>query len=320
MAFEPGRSTSPQPVFTGTPANVVAAPLSERARGKLRALQEHVLTLHRAMPDASERQEARAALHDAKQRLMRLTAPPAAGGFALDDGDVRVVQQAAAVDELAEAMEHLEARYGAYGDKWVACKRAQQNVEDWLRLLPRGVRLLDYDGPIAAGDLAQLMARRHELKNRLAAIEAAPYPSALCKERMRKQIETLAVAGKPNVGNLTRFGAEIIFPRERVEARVFNAEQPGAIAFGENTAALATMAWALKPALVAALDRAIDAEADDRKALSPEDRERQAAEAEAALLDLDRAIAAQLSPADYEDQRFAELHPAATLAVELVQR
>jgi hypothetical protein len=84
---------------------------------------------------------------------------------------------------------------------------------------------------------------------------------------------------------------------------------------------LAVFCWLHRDQLVAALDREIDAEADDKAALSHEARERQAAEVQGDPLDIERQEATLmfLGWADgLPIQPRPELAPVAVLNVRLV--
>ena len=74
--------------------------------------------------------------------------------------------------------------------------------------------------------------------------------------------------GAPVVSDLIEHDRQIVWPTQRVQSSVYNAE-PGAIAFAE-VPDIALVAWLHKEALIVALDREIASEADDKSALSRE--------------------------------------------------
>jgi hypothetical protein len=93
------------------------------------------------------------------------------------------------------------------------------------------------------------------------------------------------------------------------------------LAFSEQLHALALFAWVFKDALIAAIDREIDAEADDAASLSHEERQRREAEAMGDLLDIERQEAALVWRAQSEGlpvEHRADISPLALLGVRLV--
>jgi len=70
----------------------------------------------------------------------------------------------------------------------------------------------------------------------------------------------------------------------RVRAEVLGTGTERSLAFHETVDVTALIAWLHKPALIAALDRQIDGEADDPASLSHEDRQRRESEALSDLL------------------------------------
>ena len=75
MAFEPGRPTEPQPLFTSAPAS--SAGLPKGVLDDLETLSEHVDALHPQVPLFEERHTLNTARGDAQRRLDRLLAHPA---------------------------------------------------------------------------------------------------------------------------------------------------------------------------------------------------------------------------------------------------
>jgi hypothetical protein len=116
-----------------------------------------------------------------------------------------------------------------------------------------------------------------ELRADLHRIASQPYPSSWAKERMRAEVEAQAMQGEPDCTALLEHGLEIKWPVRRVEVTVFNA-QPGAVGYAEIPDMLAIEAWRNKEAIIKQLTALIDAESDDKAALSQADRELRTAE------------------------------------------
>ena len=110
--------------------------------------------------------------------------------------------------------------------------------------------------------------------------------SAYCKQRMREQIEALATQGAPDVTMLIEHDGKIEFQTQRLTSE--NHVERRSLAFAEVPDAVALVAWLHKDALIAALDREIASEADDKAALSHEARQKAEAEVMGDLLAVER--------------------------------
>ena len=120
--------------------------------------------------------------------------------------------------------------------------------------------------------ISRLQRRGRELRSELHKIESAPYLSSFAKQQMRAQIEALAMQGAPSVSDLIEHGRKIEFAMQRLQASVYGHEAP-TFASTKVPDVLALTCWLHRDALIAALDREIDTEADDAAALSHVDRE-----------------------------------------------
>ena len=87
--------------------------------------------------------------------------------------------------------------------------------------------------------------------------------------------------------DLIASGRPVEFPVQRLQSDVVASKTP-ALAFAEVGDGIALLAWTFKDALFAALDREIDARADDKHALTPEARAKAEAEVMADLLSVER--------------------------------
>jgi hypothetical protein len=172
-----------------------------------------------------------------------------------------------------------------------------QTVEEYLRHgRPDGTALEDHSVPepkLLKGEtglldaIERLRRRGRELKADLHRIQSAAYPSSYAKQRMREQVEALAMQGTPLVSNLLEHDRPISWPTQMLRSAVANTETPS-IAFAEIHGVLPTLAWLHKDALIARLDAEIDAESDDAAALTHEARQQQEAEVMGDLLAVER--------------------------------
>jgi len=328
-------TAEPEPFSLGMPVQptfdlIEVLPVS--AAGRLRALRQRASDAHALVPGFEEQSEANTARLLAEQRLKRLTDPAHSGGFALAETDARVTAQRRTVDKLTDDAKRLSERSELRAKAWREAGAALQNAESWLREgKPHGVVLEDFEGPepkLLRGESGLLDAienrrrRVRELRADLHRIESAPYPSTYCKQQARAQIERLAQRGEVSVGLLVEHDREIIWPTVRLQSTVYGA--PGAVAFAEGVPdTLALLAFLLKPTLIAALDRLIDQEADDKSALDGPERERRTAEVEADLLDIERQEASLCWSAMEKNlpcEFRGDINPVALLGLRLIAR
>jgi hypothetical protein len=213
--------------------------------------------------------------------------------------------------------------------QWTAASQAKTAVEDYLRHgVPGNCKLeaaAEVEPKLNKGEtvtdaIERLRRRGRELKAAIHTIRSSCFPSGYCKQRAREQVEQLSQRGAISVSRLVEFDGDIEFPSLQQRAMVHNATA-GAVAFHETVDVVALMAFLHKPTLIAALDREIDAEADDKAALTHEQRQEREAVALADLLDIERQEASltwsaieQGLPIEFR----ADCDPRALLGVQLV--
>jgi hypothetical protein len=156
-----------------------------------------------------------------------------------------------------------------------------------------------------------------ELKADLKQIELAPWPSKLTKARAREQLAELAKRGRPDVFALVERFDAIAWPTLPPRT-IFTADGKGSVVLPETLDASALMAWALGPALVAAVEREIDELSDDDKALTAEMRKQRAEEISAEILAVEREEEALVEMAEAQQlpiTRRTDADPRAVLGV-----
>jgi hypothetical protein len=166
--------------------------------------------------------------------------------------------------------------------------------------------------------IQRLRRRGRELKADLSRIQSAPYPSSYAKQKMRTQIEALAMP--PSVAELIEHDRQIVWPTQRLQSSVYNTNSP-ALAFAEVEAAVPLLIWLHKDAMIAALDREIATEADDGAALTHEARQQQEAEVMGDLLATERDESALVRTAQAQNlpvEHRNDCAPAAILQVRLL--
>jgi Putative transposase len=210
---------------------------------------------------------------------------------------------------IASDQDSITFRYKDYrADGRARFKRMTLATDEFIRrflihVLPKGIR---HYGLLARPSCAGNIARARELRADLHRVQSAPYPSSHAKARMREEIEQLARRGAVDVSALVEH----------------DGDSAQALAFGEVVDTVGLFAWLCKDALIAKLDREIEAETDDKASLSPEARQKAAAEVEADLLYIERQTVelvwvaqSQNLPAEHSD-----LSPQSVLGVRLISR
>ena len=317
MEARPGLTPAPletnfaaQTPFDGTPQINVhdfdpVDILPAAAQEKVFLLRRRNDETHRLIPDFSQLQDLNIESEKGRQKLKRLTDPAASGGFGLGDADNRVITATKAVAKAtAEARRVAELRE-IRSAQWQAASRTLRNVEDFLRHLPGGTRLeaVEVEPPKLLKsenitDAIERIGRRgRQLSADLHSVRSAPFPSAHAKQRMREMIGILAGRCEPNVAGLVERGdvkIEQLFPKALARADVHNAgpKAAGCAAYFELVDPVGLIAWLFGDALIAALDREIDSEADDKAALDGPERARREAAILSDHLANDRDLAA----------------------------
>ena len=305
------------------------AQLPNGAADKLRALRQRFDDSHSLVPEFEQIREASAAKQHAEHALERLTAHRSVGGFELDDEDGRVIGARKTRDKATADFRRLQELQTARSQAWQAASAALQSVESWLRDgRPPGTTLRDYEGEAPSLNKGESLLdaieprrrRCRELRADRARISAAPYPSSYCKQRAREQIEILAARGAVIVSNLVEHDGPIEFPTQVLRVPVSGAA-PGAVGSVEVIDTLGLFAAVFRDALIERLDAEIDAEADDKSALSHADRQKREAEVLSDLLDIERQEASLVWSAQAQGlpcEHRAECSPEAILSLRLV--
>jgi hypothetical protein len=261
--------------------------------------------------------------------LRRLTDHRGAGGFNLPETDRRVILAQQALTKAIEDQRRLQERSEARAAAQQAALRVKAGCEDFLSYgLPGGTVLeaVEIEPPAllkneAVLDAAERLRRRgRELRADIARLSAAPFPSSYAKQRMREQIETLAQRGEPSVSRLVELDGPVEFQTTRLTSEV-HAERR-LLAFTAVEAAIPTLAWLHKDALIKRLDELIDAEADDGAAISHADREILISETQMDLLSVEREESFFVWQAQSENlpiERRADCDQRAILQIQLLQ-
>ncbi|MHC2623029.1 hypothetical protein ACVIW2_005061 [Bradyrhizobium huanghuaihaiense] len=266
-----------------------ASPHSHRVLEKHLSIRDRRDDFRAASNRVSEElREAQALLDTAVARKRKLlsdshhmgTVDEKHSGFLQADRQIREVT--ATIARLSERHNHLSAASQSVGRLFRRC-------DDYLKANYFDLKLFDGDVPQirngeSALDAHERTARRvRSLREDRKEILAAPYPSVVTKKLAREQLALRAEAAKPDVAELVTCCDKIEFPF--VEASISNFAATSIVKANDPVGLLA---WMFPKEFAAALDREIDAESDDSKALSNEQRITKLAEIDGDILTAER--------------------------------
>lgn len=309
--FQPATPSDFGPIiFRGdrTPDDAVAL-LPDAAATKAIAIEQRAADLFAAVPTFEEVQEVRLEVIGYKNRISDLTRHRSEGGFEQDPSAPQVLSETRKLEraeELARRTELKEVRMV----RSTAAGQLRQSVNDWvLRGVP-GDCTLDVveDQPLselltkADGGRIEAAVERCRLKLREGAadlhrVHSSPWPSSVTKAAAKGLIDRLADQGQPNLDAAIEHGMDIVFATTRLQSLVYNA-RPGAVAYAEVPDVLGLLAWLFRDQLLAKINAGFDEIADDKSALSQQQREEAEAQIGADMLAAERAECALIWHAD----------------------
>ena len=262
-------------------------------------LRQRAADAHAVIPEFEQIREASMAKVEAANALRRLVSHAQDGGFGLKDDDRRVIAANKHLDKMTADFKRLtelqEVRTAAWQTASQALAAARTGCATACPAAASSKRSRSSRRSCSRArtviDAIETHRRRgRELRADLHRIESAPFPSSYAKQRMREQIETRAMQAAPSVARLVELDGPVDFATTRITSEV-HAERRS-LAFSEAADVIGLVAWLHRDALIAALDREIASEADDKAALSHEARQQREAETMADLLSVEREEAA----------------------------
>jgi hypothetical protein len=313
----------------GPPQHDVIERLPEERKDLFRKICQHVDDACALSVPFETVREASMEKVGAENELKRRTSHPQDGGFGLKPDDRSVISATKDVEKATANLRRVQQLQAERAAAQQAALRVKAACEDWLRYgVPANCQIeaIEVEPPKLAknepGLLDAIENRRRrwrELRANLHRIASAPFPSSHAKAKMRQQIEALAMQGAPSVSRLVELDGPVEFQNHRLSSEVHGERR--SLAFTEVPDAVALVAWLHKDALIAALDREIASEADDKSALSHEARQTAEAETMGDLLDIERQEAALVWQAQAQGlpiEHRADISPLALLGVRLV--
>ncbi|MER8745847.1 hypothetical protein NKH54_22585 [Mesorhizobium sp. M1004] len=146
---------------------------------------------------------------------------------------------------------------------------------------------------------ASVEAARAEIDQIKAALDAAyvaPHPSSVVKAKIRHEIDSLANRGTPSLRAALAHGESVHWKHAPANVKLTEDLATSRVAV-TSPDALGLIAWAFRDKLISLLDAEIDAFADDKAALSDEQRDTMIAKLSADLLAAERAEVALVTSA-----------------------
>lgn len=203
--------------------------LPERAAERLRQLRERSSERADAMIPHAELQEAIAERTRAEEHLRRLQAHPQDFGFNLPPEHASCVAAEKEITRTTANARRLTERSERLAAAWRAAAQPLATAENWLKNGRPGSTTLEdakevepqlHKNETIIDGVERLRRRCRELRADLHRIASAPYLSGYCKQRMRAQIEALAMQGAPTVAALVEHDGDLIWPMTRLRSEV----------------------------------------------------------------------------------------------------
>ncbi|WFU44114.1 hypothetical protein QA640_17675 [Bradyrhizobium sp. CB82] len=205
----------------------------------------------------------------------------------------QLARQQADIDRSEKVRHELVARVEKLGPIWNAAHRLSEQLERYVRAnAPIGIRMYEggapqlRNGETALAGIERAARRTRSLRADRQEVLAAPFPSAMAKDFAWRQMQARVEAAKPDVTNLVDRLEPIYFPKNRACLE----QQGSSDVFAVDVVGL--LAWIFPTELRAAIEREIDATADDAIALSPAQRLEKLKEIDGDILASEREEAA----------------------------
>jgi hypothetical protein len=151
-------------------------------------------------------------------------------------------------------------------------------------------------------------------------VRSSAWPSSLKKEEAEAWVKQRAEAATPNFDNMIEHNTPLAFPMVMSSSLVRGIDTP-ALAFSETVDALGVMCWLFKEQMLAKINAGLDEVADDKAALSQQQREEMEAQISSDMLAIERAECALIWHAEANGEVIdfrSDTSPMAVLGVRLV--
>lgn len=164
-----------------------------------------------------------------------------------------------------------------------------QSIDDYLKMAQRKGPLTAFTGEVVVpkGDPSKVLSKTREAIAELKAdrhkVRSSSYPSSVAKAHVKSIIDEMADRGRPSVAALLENVRHVEWKGASAVRWEFGNQIDGAVVAGAQL-----IAWLQRDALLAALYAEIDEMADDKNALSEEQRTAELARIEAQALEQER--------------------------------
>jgi hypothetical protein len=291
--FRPAPMSPPTPeglsvAVGGDPVEIGVLPPA--AQEKLRKISDQAADVYAAtVPLRAERDELHRDWQKAQQRVSEVLA-----AVRYHPGDPEAnpsVVEARRKAEIGKSeYERVVRRIDEKTEAWKPLRQIAHIVENYVqRTLPGyAVEMAEpVEVRLARGEsiqnaLGSTRERIEALRADLQSVEDAPQPSHVAKARIREQVDALAAEGRPSVWPVIESSTGRIGWPQGVPTHAKVGGELLSLPSGHDS--LALVAWLHRDSLIAALEREVDAKADDASALTDDERTERRAAAAAALL------------------------------------
>ena len=253
-----------------------------------------------------------------------------AAGYTLDEdhparklAQDRIDRTRLALDRLAAATEERRAKADPVAHLIQAIDRYLRDLAgtELKAIKAAAVQLKGKESLADAID--RVRNERAKLAAQLITVKSAPIPSKDAKAKARAAIDDLAQRGTPDIRALIEGSGPITWPlvdtRAQLSGFVQGVEGAPTLygqAIGEAIDVPALLGWAIKPALIAALDAEIDSQSDDAAALTDAERAKRTAALLAQILDCERQECWVIEQSDGRLEYRPDVDPRAVLGLE----
>jgi hypothetical protein len=336
MTFEPAMNTGPHTINLFTANNDPHDVLPPAAQKKWTALVQRAIDAHNSVPEFAIRQEAAEAVTGIQRRIADLKRLKSEGGaYGLSDDAATVIAEHKKLERAMAERDRQQALYEIRSARWNVAKQLEVRVSDFVlrggipgdcqldvvddapplsELLKKGERIAD-GVERYRHRLRELAADRHRLRS-------SPFPASVQKEKAKAQIEQWAEAATPNFESMIEHNAGLAFRTMSLSSLV-RGEKPVLAFTEETTDTLGLLCWLFKDELLAKINAGLDEVADDKAALSQQQREQMEAQISSDVLAIERAEVACIWAAEAAGEILdfrSATSPQSLLGVRLVNR
>ena len=268
------------------------------AAQKFTALAQRAHDLHSSIPMHETIYEMAKQQTAHQNRINYLVRHRSEGGMGQAEDAPAVVDEQKKLARASSERARLQELSDIRGQRWAICKRLETNVIDFVLKggIPGGCQLAEHeDEPtlLKKGErIADAVERyRHRLRE-LAAdrhrVKSSPWPSSQAKAAVRAQITALADAAAPDCDRAIEHGLPVNFATVVTTALAHGTDKPTTVS-NESVDFLGLLCWLMPDQIVARIEQELDAIADDKAALSQQQRDEMEAQINSDMLLIERA-------------------------------